>query len=711
MRPMSRRKLRGLSFFLALGVFFPSSLGRAQETLPIKKDDVPAISKRGPGMKGPATDFLKLPVPRTLDLTHVESEHFAAALGKDPERIFEFVRDHVAYEPYSGCLRGPRGTLLAMAGNSVDRAALLADLLEKSGQHIHFVHGTLPEADAKDLVTSLWARRPRPAAHPEAKPSPAAKAALDTLMTGVKRDYSLIRDHLKNLEKLPARQPGPSLADLVKEAQPHYWVQWSKNNKWVDLDPSFADSVPGRTHANAKQQFATLPPELYHQVTIRIQIEEYGIYLQGDAATKPSQREILRYTATAADLSGIDLVLMHQPASWQGPARNLQSAVAAGVKDTGEVKPVLLTGPKKWIAGEAFRYQPSAGGGVIAGLTGAGTRKPMPVATAEWIVFEFAYPDAHKESVIRQIFDWTGMARRGGQDCLGAAEIRARINDEEAMNYARAVFSLFFSTGTIEETHLATVAQPPPEKKARAANARPALRLINCTLAALSDKLLASLDKDDRTIIRFYPDSPRVQLVDLTRSARKQRLTIDLRRDHARAVAQDEPAATFSARVFHGVVNGTLERVLGEYITTEMSLKKLTPGFSTSSLFDQAFAEGIPARVLRGDAKGLPEGLPKDAQARLRETLANGFLVVVPQQGLKRGKELRLAWWQIDSRSGKTTAVTDEGLYQDTVERTVLVGSEEDGEVTVVVEDYFRGAGRQNLVHDPRGHRGTGWVA
>jgi hypothetical protein len=235
------------------------------------------------------------------------------------------------------------------------------------------------------------------------------------------------------------------------------------------------------------------------------------------------------------------------------------------------------------------------------------------------------------------------------------------------------------------------VAQPLPEKKARAANARPALRLINCTLAALSDKLLASLDKDDRTIIRFYPDSPRVQLVDLTRSARKQRLTIDLRRDHARAVAQDDPAATFSARVFHGVVNGTLERVLGEYITTEMSLKKLTPGFSTSSLFDQAFAEGIPTRVLRGDAKGLPEGLPKDAQARLRETLANGFLVVVPRQGLKRGKELRLAWWQIDSRSGKTTAVTDEGLYQDTVERTVLVGSEEDGEVTVVVEDYFEG--------------------
>ena len=35
--------------------------------------------------------------------------------------------------------------------------------------------------------------------------------------------------------------------------------------------------------------------------------------------------------------------------------------------------------------------------------------------------------------------------------------------------------------------------------------------------------------------------------------------------------------------------------------------------------------------------------------------------------------------------------MTDEGLYQDTTERMVLVGSEEDGEVTVVVEDYFEG--------------------
>src|SRR5437867_69410 len=130
-----RRTLLGRSLAAPLLFAGLAILGStlAQEPADKKGSDssqVP-ISKRGPGMKSPSHD-LKLPVPRTFELTHVEPEHYAVALGKDPKRIFEFVRDHIAFETYVGRLRGPRATLLATAGHALDRATLLASLLEKS---------------------------------------------------------------------------------------------------------------------------------------------------------------------------------------------------------------------------------------------------------------------------------------------------------------------------------------------------------------------------------------------------------------------------------------------------------------------------------------------------------------------------------------------------------------------------------------------------
>ena len=56
------------------------------------------ISQRGPGMRRQGPASLDLPVPRTFDLTHVEPQHFATALGNDPVRIFNWVRDEIAYE-------------------------------------------------------------------------------------------------------------------------------------------------------------------------------------------------------------------------------------------------------------------------------------------------------------------------------------------------------------------------------------------------------------------------------------------------------------------------------------------------------------------------------------------------------------------------------------------------------------------------------------
>ena len=84
-----------------------------------------------------------------------EIADLAASLGHDPQRIFAFVRDEVRYEPYVGLLRGAAGTLLARAGNSVDQSALLAELLQRSGQAVRFVAGSLDESAAESIVASI----------------------------------------------------------------------------------------------------------------------------------------------------------------------------------------------------------------------------------------------------------------------------------------------------------------------------------------------------------------------------------------------------------------------------------------------------------------------------------------------------------------------------------------------------------------------------
>ena len=53
----------------------------------------------------------------------------ATTLNNDPNVIFAFVRDQVANQVYSGSLRGARGTLWSMGGNSLDKASLLIALL------------------------------------------------------------------------------------------------------------------------------------------------------------------------------------------------------------------------------------------------------------------------------------------------------------------------------------------------------------------------------------------------------------------------------------------------------------------------------------------------------------------------------------------------------------------------------------------------------
>lgn len=667
MRYFIAKKQQFFSLLLGVSLLFLAT-ARAQET---KKEstrpDAPS-SRRGPGMKGPAHDDLKLPVPRTFDLTHVEPVHYAAALGKDPQRIFEFVRDHVAFESYSGCLRGPRGTLLAMSGNSVDRAALLGALLKKAGHSVRFAKGELPEAKAKDLVQSMWGVPP---VHlrKEGETSPAVKASADALLAGVKRDFKSIRDHLKKAEKAPAGDPGPSLDALIKEARDHYWVQLSRDGAWVDLDPSFADAAFGQAHTKCQDSFAALPDSLFHRVTMRIRVEESAILIEGGDAGKPASREILSFAAKAADLSGRDVILTHMPENWKGPARDVKSALSTAIANTGKIKPVLLAGPTGVVSGTPFYYQLPTGKGIggIGGLLGgAGTRNPIPIATAESIEFEFVAPGGQKETVIREIFDRVGPARRATGKDLKADEFRAQLALKE--NKTAGLLSLYFTTGRIDMAHFHVAGaeistKAASAKKDKLVNIRDALRSAQVSFLAISDGAMARLGKESDAVVRYYPDSPRLHIAEW--NSHDQRFAIDLRRDRVRAVAPGAPAGTvFHGQVLRGIVEGSLERAVAEFVTAELVGKeKWGSVISTGTLFERAHADGVGLVLIDGDRPLPQKAIPDDARARMKRALAGGNWVIMPERALALGGRDRIAWWQVDPRSGETSAVTDDGLH------------------------------------------------
>lgn len=605
-----------------------------------------AAETDGPGLRRQAIESLALPVPRTIDLSYVQAENFAAGLGKDPTRIFEYLRDQIAYEPYVGVLRGPRGTLLAMAGNAADRAALLGELLQRSGFEVRYAHGTLPDALAQRLVDSVWAERRwvEVAANASGAPDPKIKILGDKVVSSIQRDNDLLRGMLKTAG-LPKRAESPvTMRTLLSEARDHYWVEWLKDGTWTAMDPSFATAVPGQTFADAAETIETLPESIYHRVEIRVRVEEYT----GD---QPSSREVLRYTAKSADLSGEDLILVHSPVDW----RNQKNA---------QVRPALIVLQKRH-DGESFwvsegRLPP--GGGLADALGGGDGAVDVPMAASESVELDFIGPGGQKTTEIRELFDHVGKSRRVADKVLDPAEL-ADAAASNADRFVSTVFGLFVTTGAIDAVHARSLVAPEPTTDSTHLDAGVCLRRINIGFAVTSDLATSRVGMANDIVSRNYFDSPRVQIAELTAADDRLAVGLDLRRDSARTLVTGlRPDMAFKVQVWRGVVDGTLERYLIEYMSGSADGNAVDrPILSTSSLFESARGKNTPAVLFAQNGTKPGSALTADTRARIEESLAAGHVLVAPQQPAVIGGAKRYAWWQINPRSGETIAVADDG--------------------------------------------------
>jgi hypothetical protein len=410
------------------------------------------------------------------------------------------------------------------------------------------------------------------------------------------------------------------------------------------MDPSFATADPGQTFATATGTVETLPASLYHRIEIKVRVEEY-------AGEQPSSREVLRYTAKAADLSGEDLILVHSPVDW----RNQKNA---------QVRPALIVQQKRH-DGEPFwvsegRLPP--GGGLADALGGGDGAVEVPIAATESIELDFIAPGGQKTTEIRELFDHVGKSRRAADKVLDPAEL-AEAAASNTDKFASTIYGLFVSTGAIDAVHARNLVAPEPTTDSAHLDVGACLRRTNIGFAASSDLLTSRVGTADGTVSRNYFDSPRVQIAELTAAAGKLAIGLDLRRDSARTLVTGlQPDLAFDVQVWRGVVDGTLERYLIEYMSSSASgdgNRKL--GLSTSSLFENARARNTPAILFAQNGTMPGSTLNADTRARIEESLAAGHVLVAPEQPAVIGGAKRYAWWQIDPRSGETIAVTDDG--------------------------------------------------
>ncbi|WP_298609873.1 RHS repeat-associated core domain-containing protein [uncultured Thiobacillus sp.] len=84
-----------------------------------------------------------------------EIRALAEKLGYSPVKIFQYVANEIAFEPYYGSLKGAQGTLVSKAGNSTDQASLLIALLRASNIPARYVLGSI-QFDNNDPRLLRW---------------------------------------------------------------------------------------------------------------------------------------------------------------------------------------------------------------------------------------------------------------------------------------------------------------------------------------------------------------------------------------------------------------------------------------------------------------------------------------------------------------------------------------------------------------------------
>ncbi len=637
--PLDRRQL--------LAAF---GLGAASVTM--AAHNPPPVASQ-PATPAPGIASLGLPEPAGPNVADKAWE-----LEFDLQAIFAFVRDSVLYDPYPGVLRGARGTLWSLAGNSADQALLLAELLTASQLPVRFALGAIDDTLAAKLVAS-------------AAPDPATLSAHRLATLSLQDSDSESSDTMATptagvdefVAQLPARRramldlaeqrlqhslatieqqlagagielPRPTLAVPERERTNHVWIQVQDGADWVDLDPSVPGAEFGKRYADAARTASELPADLFHQVRFRLSVETIS-------AGSLQRSDLMTLEARSAELTGHQLGFVHLTPDSLAAAG---SAIAGALAGYVTYIPHFFAG-EQVTRGEPLRF--ATGDGAIASLGGAGFDGDT---IAEWLEIDILSPDAPTVTVSRELFDRAGEeARATGTidlSTLGLVDLVALPDGTHGYLPLLGINTLTVTTSVL----------PISAQLARADPADPVdgLSVVNGAYTALRDSLAAQLP--GAAPFRLFLDRPNVALVSQTPIALEgSDATLENVVDLLHRGFRPVPLASGAAHhplVVAGIVSHIAERtLLGDGGTAPVAGNQM-PIVSVGRLFETALMRDIPIHTLLPGASADDLAVSARAKRRIGAATAAGLAVIVPERSIELDGVPLAGWWEVDLSSG-----------------------------------------------------------
>lgn len=568
----------------------------------------------------------------------------AERLGSDPQKAFEYVRDRIGYEPYPGMLRGARGTLSGRAGNHLDRALLLRELMRAQGVEARLVVGQVAARSAGSLKQRPLSAEPFDGDRQE----PAlgliglGENALDRLKARSARDEKQLIETLG--DRIERVEPDDG-ADI--ERQHHAWVQARVRGEWVDFDPTLTTAEAGQTLAYFETAIDAPAQAQMHTVGL-------ALFAESISADGTLQREsLLTEELVAAEAAPAQIFLTFAPDI-------ASSAFGAGALNRA--------------AGEETRYRPSL---MIDGeISNGGKLPPIAQTRSEAQTFLFGGDDTapvlaalHLEITARfpggetkrsrTLFDRVPAAdRRAGDYAVDRLVPIQRI--EATPFFLGSVHQIVVSNGSADPHRLAhDIAfgidffgrEMLDLEQFRERSLHELLWPIgarNLALALATERLsVAALN--DRPDLRFFVGAPRVYLMSIVPRSRSdvptRDLEIDLLVDHVDWTGGPDTAAreVTERRIRYGVLQQALETTLAE-------LAAVVRGLDSSAV--SSASQDLEAGLRIMDTGELPAG--EIAPAMLADAEGGGTVLVSPGQFD--------TWWTFDGGNGALAARLAPGL-------------------------------------------------